>query len=140
MRHCLTQLRLTSDAQADARHAVEEGLRTFPVPLENALESLESITSALAWYAALPEAKDWLRRGVQDQALVDASGEIRRADLVVEGEEAITVVEYKTGTPREEHRIRLQQYMELLAEAQPKLVQGALVYLDAGTVCRHALS
>lgn len=140
MRHCLTQLHLSADAQTDARRAVEEGLRTFPVPLENVLEDLENIAAALTWYASLPEAQDWLRRGVPDQALVDASGEICRADLVVEGEEDVTVVEYKTGSPRKEHGIRLRQYMELLAEAQPKPVQGALVYLDAGTVCRHALS
>lgn len=62
------------------------------------------IVEMLAWYAALPEAGEWLRYGTPEQEIVDEFGELYRSDLVVDDGKRITVVEYKTGAPNSSAR------------------------------------
>lgn len=137
--HCLTCLHLTGDAVADAERAVAHGLRTFPVLLR-APEMIEGdVIDSLAWYAALPEAALWARYGTPEQQLIDAEGQLLRADNVVITPTELTVVEYKTGQTHPRHEDQLHAYMTLLAHAQPLPVQGALVYLDLRRVAHRQL-
>ncbi len=143
MHHCLGRLLLSGDPKLDAQRAIQEGLRTFPVPLSPDAEQLDAMTTALAWYAALPEAKTHLSCGTTERVLVDESGEIRRADLVVEEPDLTLVAEYKTGHPDEEskktYEMQLLGYMRLLRQIRSVPVQGMVVYLDERTVTRHVL-
>lgn len=132
--HCLECLQtlgqLTGHPEEDARRAFRQGLRTFPLPVHDPQAVEEEVVDMLAWYASLPEAETWLRHGTPEQEIVDASGALYRADLVVNDGEKITVVEYKTGTPTAAHQTQLRGYMDLLATASALPVQGVLVYLD----------
>ena len=132
--HCLECLQtlgqLTGHPEEDARRAFRQGLRTFPLPVHDPQAVEEEVVDMLAWYASLPEAETWLRHGTPEQEIVDASGALYRADLVVNDGEKITVVEYKTGTPTVAHQTQLRGYMDLLATASALPVQGVLVYLD----------
>ena len=132
--HCLACLQtagqLTGHPEEDARQAFKQGLRTFPLPIRDPETVEHEIVEMLAWYAALPEAGEWLRYGTPEQEIVDESGELYRSDLVVDDGKRITVVEYKTGAPTPAHEIQLQRYMRLISKAAPRPVRGVLVYLD----------
>ncbi len=138
--HCLSCLQPPSNTQNPcgegplyvARQAVEWGLRSFPFPLAASQEETENIVDLLAWYASLPEAVYWLRHGIPEQSIVDIHGKIHRADMVVEDETRIIVVEYKTGNPERGHEQQVLRYMRLLKETYDNRlpVEGALVYLD----------
>lgn len=116
--------------EEDARQAFKQGLRTFPLPIRDPETVEHEIVEMLAWYAALPEAGEWLRYGTPEQEIIDESGELYRSDLVVDDGKRITVVEYKTGAPTPAHEIQLQRYMRLISKAAPRPVRGVLVYLD----------
>ena len=147
--HCLSCLRLPlqssrSPAEA-ARQAVEWGLRSFPFPVHAPEVDIRTIVDRLAWYAGRPEAAHWLQYGTPEQSIVDESGEIHRADMVVDDGSRITVVEYKTGSPAPSHARQLLGYMRLAqqtqnAEEAAVPVEGALVYLDEKTISFLTLS
>lgn len=135
--HCLSCLRPPSGSNPleAARQAVEWGLRSFPFPVHAPEVDIRTIVDLLAWYAGRPEAVRWMRHGAPAQSLVDENGDIHRADMVVEGEGKVTVVEYKTGAPASAHARQVLEYMRLLRQIrhpeEPRVsVDGALVYLD----------
>jgi len=127
---CLEELRLTGDAKADARKAVERGLAGLPLTAEGSVFSTENLIDTLAWYAALPETGNWLRHGTPEQSLIDADGSVCRADLLVDDGKSVTIVDYKTGGHSAAHAGQVQRYMAIAAAAQPLPVRGVLVYLD----------
>lgn len=132
---CIQGLCLSGSPQADARRAFMYALNRTPFPLD-AVRAIEpEAVDALAWLAALPEAALWLENGIMEQVIVDEQGRNRRCDLLVYGENQITVVEFKTGNPVElpapAHAHQVNSYMELLREAVHQPVTGVLVYLDA---------
>ena len=132
--HCLeclqTSGQLTEHPEDDARRAFAQGLRTFPLPIRDPEAVEREVVDMLTWYAALPEAADWLRHGTPEQELIDESGELFRADLVVDDGKRITVIEYKTGDPTPAHDTQIQRYMRLIAAASSRPIRGVLVYLD----------
>ena len=124
---------------------MEWGLRSFPFPVHAPEVDIRTIVDRLAWYAGRPEAAHWLQYGTPEQSIVDESGEIHRADMVVDDGSRITVVEYKTGAPAPSHARQLLGYMRLAqqtqnAEEAAVPVEGALVYLDEKTISFLTLS
>lgn len=138
MHHCLEHLRITGtteqSAREDAAQAVRHGLRTFPLPVQDAEAAARDLTEALAWYAALPETGRHLAFGTPERTLLDAEGRARRVDLLVDDGDELVAVEYKTGTagdlPNPDHTAQLRGYMELLRAASGRPARGELVYLD----------
>ncbi|MBP5645760.1 MAG: UvrD-helicase domain-containing protein [Bacteroidales bacterium] len=57
-----------------------------------------------------------------------ADGEVRRPDRIVETPEALWVVDFKTGTPRPEHRDQVERYCQVLSRMDGRPVQGFLLY------------
>lgn len=138
MHHCLERLRVTgttdSSAREDAAQAVQHGLRTFPLPVQDAEAAARDLTEALAWYAALPETARHLAFGTPERTLLDAEGHAQRVDLLVDDGEELTAVEYKTGTagdlPHPNHTAQLRRYVDLLRAASGRPARGELIYLD----------
>ena len=154
---CLEHLRLSapsgqaplSDEARDAilldvRRAVRQGMRLFPMPLEEPEAVEQDMADCLFWFACLPEASLWLERGRREQGIADAAGRMHRVDLLVDPalpeENATSIplhaIDYKTGRFPEaetarEHRDQVRRYMRLLREAKARPVCGSLVYLDA---------
>ena len=145
--HCLENLHLSGHAEEDARRAVLQGMRTFPLPVPDAETVTADLIRALTWYAALPEARDWMRRGVPEQSVLDAKGDLHRVDLLVsptESHPGYIAVEYKTGAPEDAHIAQVRRYLRLLAAMDAAAPGHAvIVYLDlqrCRTVTLHAAS
>lgn len=67
--------------------------------------------------------------------VVDGNGLVHRLDRVVIDPDKLTVIEYKTGHPSEEHKEQLKLYLKLISQIYEKLkVQGCLYYLDLGEI------
>ena len=133
---CLEALRLTGETQADVTRAVNQGLRTFPVPMPDPEAVRNDMEAVLAWYASLPEAIDWMRHGSSEQPIMDMDGSLRRIDLLVDHPPLpLLAVEYKTGQPSIEHTTQVERYLSLLAgsvrQREPEReIAGIIVYLD----------
>lgn len=150
---CLEHLHLAPDQDAEAirldvERAVRQGLRLFPLPLEDPERAAEEMRAALFWFARLPEAPHWLAYGLREQGIMDAEGRLHRVDLLVDertmpgqGDDApLLALDYKTGRqPRsgsgshggpEEHQSQVRRYMRLTAAATGRSARGVLVYLD----------
>ncbi|MCH5277448.1 MAG: UvrD-helicase domain-containing protein [Desulfovibrionaceae bacterium] len=138
MHHCLERLRITgrteASAREDAAQAVRHGLRTFPLPVQDAEAAEPDLTQALAWYAALPETARHLAFGTPERTLLDTEGHAHRVDLLVDDGTELVAVEYKTGTagvlPNPAHSAQLRGYVELLRAASGRPAHGELIYLD----------
>ena len=68
--------------------------------------------------------------GLREQGLIDESGRRLRADLLVEQEHQVVVLDYKTGRPEPEHLEQIRAYMRLAGAALGKPSRGLLIYLD----------
>lgn len=70
---------------------------------------------------------------MMEQIITDETGENLRCDLVVYGPTAVTVVEFKSGTPEilpdPAHIRQVEKYIDLLSQAQPLPVKGILALL-----------
>ncbi|MGB2413054.1 MAG: PD-(D/E)XK nuclease family protein, partial [Schleiferiaceae bacterium] len=51
-----------------------------------------------------------------------------RPDLIIESEQKLMVIDYKTGVPKEKDEVQLKEYIELLS-ANFETVDGALLYI-----------
>ena len=136
---CLEHLLLSApdsaqERVADVRRAVRQGMRLFPLPVENPDAVTREMEECLLWFAFLPEAPAWLAHGLREQGVIDAGGNMHRVDLLVD-EVFLHAIDYKTGRfpageAREEHHRQVRRYMRLVAEARGRRVRGTLVYLD----------
>ena len=86
---CLEHLILSDPANAaqrlkDARRAVRQGMRLFPLPVDDPEAVAGEMEACLAWFAALPQAPLWLAHGLREQGVIDARGNMHRVDLLVD--------------------------------------------------------
>jgi ATP-dependent exoDNAse (exonuclease V) beta subunit len=128
LHRCLEFVSPTGQARADAGRAVFLGLGALRARL--AQEQLDSLTEALAWYAALPQAAFWLERGSPEHSLLDENNALHRMDMLVDEGDRQTVLEYKSGNVEEEHVPQLRRYLALLERARGVRTRGVLLYLD----------
>ena len=120
------------EAEELIARAVRRAEQLFPLPPPAGLP-LEA-TAMLAWFVKLPGALDWLRDGVSEQPLLDASGAEYRPDLMTPEEAGWLVIEYKTGLPEPGHAAQLGRYLGLLGRIAGLPARGLLIYLDARSV------
>jgi ATP-dependent helicase/nuclease subunit A len=110
--------------------------------LETQLESVEAAARALLIQPHLAHLFDpaRYRRAHNELALLDGSGHLQRLDRVVEFDDAVWLIDYKTGDDSrglpdahlvERHRAQLAGYQALLAGLYPgKPVHAALLLAD----------
>jgi ATP-dependent helicase/nuclease subunit A len=113
---------------------------------ERELESVEAAARALLAQPHLAHLFDpaQYRRAHNELALLDGGGRLQRLDRVVEFEDAVWLIDYKTGDDSrhlsdaqlaERHRAQLAGYQTLLAALYPgKPVQAALLLADGRLV------
>ncbi len=122
---------LLRDLPIIIERSINHSLRNFHLPLASLETAKAEITDTLLWFCNLPQAPDWLEKGRAEQVIMDKDGANYRMDMLVEEtENALLVLEYKTGAPRPEHEEQLRHYLALLAENSAKKTRGMLVYLD----------
>jgi CRISPR/Cas system-associated exonuclease Cas4 (RecB family) len=69
-----------------------------------------------------------------EAAIILPDGHILRPDrVVIRGKEAV-VIDYKTGRPKENHKVQIQQYAEVLKRMGYEVRKSILAYLDDGLV------
>lgn len=129
---CLEHLRITGHAEEDARAALLFGLRHFPLPVPDDAALRQSLTEALAWFAAQPEAARWLERGWPEQSLMDGQGHVLRMDLLVRETWGPLVIDYKSGQPQAQHILQVRRYLDCLEQCGDYrgTARALLVYLD----------
>ena len=66
------------------QRAGRQGMRLFPLPVENPDAVTKEMEDCLIWFAFLPEAPLWLAHGLCEQWVIDAGGNMHRVDLLVD--------------------------------------------------------
>ena len=77
--------------------------------------------------------KQWYSENVivlTERELIDKSGKIIRPDRIAIDNDAIMVIDYKTGEENVKHINQVNNYIKVLKEIYRKNVKGMLVYLD----------
>jgi hypothetical protein len=123
-----------SDQQSWLEDAVQVAAAAFPLAVPEALRA--EVLDMLAWATALPGAELWFRQGRAEQSVLDEEGLVHRADLLVQDQDRLLVVEYKTGSPAGVYRSQVERYLRLLSrQAEKKAdISGCLIYLDSRNV------
>jgi ATP-dependent exoDNAse (exonuclease V) beta subunit len=79
-----------------------------------------------------PEIETWFRDDLKvrtEREMLLKNGSVIRPDRVIEEANLFTVIDYKTGIPRNEHRLQVQEYMHQLSFLTTKSIKGYLVYI-----------
>ena len=129
---CLERLRPTGQPEADARAALEYGLRQYALPVPQDAGFREELAASLAWLAAQPQAASWLAHGLPEHSLLDGQGNLLRVDLLVPEAWGSLVLDYKSGQAREEHVAQVRTYLRCLHApgTTSREARALLVYLD----------
>ncbi|MEX1138137.1 MAG: UvrD-helicase domain-containing protein [Bacteroidota bacterium] len=98
--------------------------------LKNVLMQFLASPGVNPLFEKLPE-----RRILNEREFVRSDGRLFRIDRVIVDSSAITVVDYKTGTERDEYAGQVQNYMTIVADVFPgRTVHGILAYVDTAAV------
>ena len=102
----------------------------------------ESLRAMVHQLIESPVPKTWFRPGlkVMNECEIicyskkDGTVVPKRPDRVIDDGNAVTVIDFKTGSPRAKHVEQVQNYMTLLSEIGYSNVKGYLWYLRTNTV------
>ena len=79
-----------------------------------------------------PNSKDWFKADCKqytERELCLTNGDIIRPDRVIELENEMIVIDFKTGKERESHEKQLRQYINSIQEISAKPIRGILYYI-----------
>ena len=134
--HALIE-RLTAAAPAN-REAIERDLGLPGGEFTAMWEQAQRVMSA---HARFFDARQF-RRAVNEISYISATGEVRRIDRLVEREDAVWVLDYKTGEPKADaallaqYRAQLAEYRDAmrLAYGSARPVNGAILFADGTAI------
>jgi hypothetical protein len=108
----------------------EAGSDPVPDSLKETIAAFLQGRSIAGWYERRPG-----RTVRMEQDLSDSQGRLFRVDRVVVDPEAVTVMEFKTGSPGadgEKHRAQMANYLGIMAEVyKDRRIEGIIAYVDA---------
>lgn len=67
----------------------------------------------------------------RERDLIDSQSKIQRPDRICVLENGLAVVDFKTGIVKEEHKVQVEDYVQLLTQIEEKSVKGYLMYTDS---------
>jgi ATP-dependent exoDNAse (exonuclease V) beta subunit len=135
----LQRLEFMPESAAEAVAWILEGEEADPWVANES----EQVRGHLERFLKLPIVREWFmarpgRVVLREQEFVDRTGNQHRVDRVVRDGERITVIDYKTGEPRD-YSSQLRTYMGLLGQVYPGSgIEGFVAYVDSGEVDRIA--
>ena len=121
------------DHEADVARAVRLALQNLALPPDDMGVLEAEVTGMLRWTLSLPGFAARLATGQREREILDADGKTYRPDLYVEDEDGVLVVDYKTGSPKDEHAAQLRRYLRLVRELcgeEKRPARGLILYLD----------
>lgn len=77
--------------------------------------------------------KESFQQGVvvrNEQEMIGLEGEILRPDRVIEFPDRVVLIDFKTGTARQEHKNQVNSYSEVLKNVYSKPIDSFLLYLN----------
>lgn len=122
-------IRTQSDIDEAIRRLEFQGIITTT----EAAEIKESIERVIE----LPELKPLFAEGVEvvnEKDILVKNRDVQRPDRVVFTADAVHILDFKTGVPKESHQQQIRRYSTLYRQMGYKNVQTQLVYLDANEV------
>ncbi len=123
------------EPEAAARAALALHATSLPPEPGERDRLFAQVSDALAWVLARPDLAEAIAAGQAEQTVLDADGQLHRADLVALFPDRTVVLEYKTGGADPAYPEQVRRYLGLLAAADPgRPARGFLVYLDRKTV------
>ena len=127
----LENLHITGKAESDAAHALDFAIAHYPAEVPNDVAFRAGLHSALTWFAALPQAEDWIAHGLAEQPLLTSDGAILRVDLLVQSQDGPLVIDYKSGQPHDADVRQMRRYLKGLDATahSSKPARGLLIYL-----------
>jgi len=88
---------------------------------------------------SLPETADWFSgkwRVMKEAEILTPHGEIKRPDRVMFRDSKTIIIDYKTGSQKDEHKRQINQYADLLKQAGYTNVEKYLIYAREGKVLK----
>jgi ATP-dependent exoDNAse (exonuclease V) beta subunit len=67
----------------------------------------------------------------RERDLIDGKSKIQRPDRICVLKDGLAVVDFKTGIVKEEHKVQVEDYVQLLTQIEEKSVKGYLMYTDS---------
>ena len=67
----------------------------------------------------------------RERDLIDEQSRIHRSDRICVFDNNLAVVDFKTGIVKEEHKVQVEDYVQLLAKIEDRPVSGYLMYTDS---------
>ncbi len=111
----------------------EAGADAVPDGLKSSIAAFLQGESIAGWYERRPG-----RVVMKEQELADSKGRLFRVDRVVNDEEAVTVIEFKTGradVDQEKHAAQMANYLSIMGEVyKDRRIEGIIAYVDARVV------
>ena len=93
----------------------------------------DSVATLLKQVIQHPELQRYFGPGVKgynEREIISPRGDLLRPDRLVFIDEAVHIIEYKTGAPQKAHQDQLKSYAQLLSEMNYQTESLALVYLQ----------
>ncbi len=83
-----------------------------------------------------PEVHPYFQPGLTvwtEAEIIAPGGGIYRPDRIIDSAGRQVIIDFKTGSPSEKHRLQMQQYRDLILAMSGKPAKGVVLYLDAHT-------
>lgn len=126
----LEQLTLRDDSESACKTALLAAERATGISAPP--RARPGLLRALEWFAAIPQARQWLAKGLPEHCFMSENGKVIRADLIVPLSNGPLVIDYKSGGADPAHTAQIQNYLAALQQSAqfPGVPAGLLIYLD----------
>lgn len=128
----LEYLGFSGDAENDANSALAAAIRASGLNFDPQSDAGRDMVKTVAWFASLPQAREWLTHGWREQTLTDGQGNFLRPDLIIPQANGVLILDYKSGAPQAKYAAQVQSYLRCLVESGQygHKARGLVVYLD----------
>ncbi len=125
----LSRIKYREDIESVLTEILLEGIITpeEKPTLLTALESLFSITKVMEWFD-----KKWIVK--TEVPILLPLGDENRIDRLLVKDKTAVVIDFKTGIPKKNDSVQVQQYVDILRKMNYTTVEGYLLYLRDKTI------
>ncbi len=123
--YVMSHIKLAGQAESVLREMLVDGLITSVQK-----EEMSVLLSGILQDSEISRFFDPAYQVRNEPEILTAEGELYRPDRVLMQQEKVTIIDYKTGKPRDEHRIQINDYARLLKTMKYQVDGAYLLYLN----------